>query len=268
MTTQPQRNADPEHADDAATAGTTGEGAPLDRSSPEWRSQFGVLPSAQRSQPAPLQTRGAVKKPEKKSPASFIVGALAVIGVGGIIAYGYNGYVPSRQRAETKHEKPEAGKTIVAVSSGSAVKKRLDAVKKAPPPAPTPAATPTPQAIRPPVSSAKPAVMRAKPASPSAAEASPRPVQTSEPQKPTPTPRLQRAAPKAPIIRTAPASTPAVAQAVVPRLEQKPASPKPEPVKAVVKPKPRPTLHPLPEIPPPHQEGIESDGTNPLDIPR
>ena len=267
MTTQPQINADPEQnrsknsAEDTVTTDTPGAHVPLDKSSPEWRSQFGVLPSAQRSQRAPIQTRGVAQKQEKKSPASFFLGALAVLGVGGIIAYGY---MPSRQKTEPKPEKPKSGKSVVAISSGSTVKKLRDAVKNAPPSAATPAAKPTaqptPWAVRP---SASPAKQTAHPA----AKATPRPLETPEPRKPTATPPPHRAAPKAPVNRAAPASPPAVAQAA-PRPQQKPASPKPEPVKAVVKPKPKPTLHPLPEIPPPHQEGIESDGTNPLDIPR
>ena len=269
MTTQPQVNADPEQnrsentADGAVTAEKLVERVPLDKSSSEWRSQFGVLPSVQRSQSAPILTRGtAAKKLEKRSPTSFIFGALAVIGVGGLIAYGY---MPSREKAEPKKEKLESRKAVVA--SGSTVKKLRDVVKKAQPPVTPPAAKPTPQAVRPSVPPAKPSVVKAQPTAHTAV-ASPRPFQILEPRKPTTAPPgPRRAVPKPTTAHEAPASPQAVTQ-TAPRPAPKPASPKPETVKTAVKPKPKLTLHPLPEIPPPHQDGIESDGINPLDIPR
>jgi hypothetical protein len=269
VTSQPQTSPGPGQNEN--TADNLDAPAPLDRSSAEWKSQFGVLPSARQNQnpstgPASTPGRGIVpptpvrEAPTKKNPVSFIVGSIALLGVAGLIAYGY---LPSRQAAELKKEDKEPKKA--AIASGNAVKRVRDrtaglsspspAVRSTSAPAiaiiPTPAPLPS-VAARPAVVKPTEEIERAVP--------SPRAVPTRKPE-PAATPRPRRE----PTSRVREA--PAVIAAATPRPEPKP---KPTPLpKVAVKPKPKPIpAQQLPKASRSTSESIESDGTNPLGLPQ
>ncbi|MBC8101009.1 MAG: hypothetical protein H7Z41_00285, partial [Cytophagales bacterium] len=148
------------------TTPSTGEpsgNTPLDRSSPEWRSQFGVLPSqGQRTTPASpvapapgapvpptrgiMPPRGIVPPPALTPPpaktrniASPIAIIAVVIGVGALVAYGF---LPSRtggrnSAGAAKNSAPDLGGATLA--SGSAAEK----LRNVPLPAPS-TVTPNP----------------------------------------------------------------------------------------------------------------------------
>ena len=254
MTSQPKTAPAPSQSESAAanTAETAATAAPLDRSSAEWRGQFGVLPS-------PYQQSGAapVAEARKRSPAAFIAGSIAVLSVVGLIAYGY---FPS-QRAG-KPNKAGESRTGAAAASRRSIKNKRGKVAKASSvsparaPAARSAAVVAKKAPVPVKAAAKPlAVPRPVIAAPkvvrAAAAAVPKAVR----------PQPQRQKPQPPIVRSAPAPVAVVA------------TPRPEPKAAIVKPAARPAAKPappqqLPKASRPNSESIESDGTNPLGLPQ
>lgn len=263
MTSQPKTTSGPSENAAGNTADTAGGDTPLDRSSAEWRSQFGVLPSAYQqsgaARPSLVRGRGAVppvppsEETQKRSPGAFIVGAIAVFGVAGLIAYGY---LPS-QRAGNPNK---GGKipTEAVIASGSSVKNTRG--KIAPTPSPSPSARPA--AV---VTKTSPVKVTAKsvpvPRPTIAASRAVRAAAVIAPKaaKPEPTPQPRRERPQPQVVRSAPAPVVVVA---TPRSEPKAAA------KPVAKPAPRPAPpQQLPKASRPNSD-VESDGINPLGLPQ
>jgi hypothetical protein len=293
VTSQPQT---PSGSDPYENMGdNTAKQVPLDRSSAEWRSQFGVLPSARQqyagTRPASEQSHRATRSgvaaetSRKNNPVSFIAAIAGIVLVGGLIAYGYR---PSQQAGgQKKVERPVSASpkgTVASGGSGAAVKKRPSKTAAVPSPVVAPAAVrraaiaPAP-VVEPSVKASVKTVVESVPkprrttrvvSGPQVATV--RPPETRKQVAATPRPR--RESPKTPPVLksptpAAPVATPSVtatAAAATPRPERTPI-PTPSVPKAVVRP-PRKPVTEQPTAPRPSLPNSDPDGTNPLGLPQ
>ncbi|MES2459632.1 MAG: hypothetical protein V4671_03555 [Armatimonadota bacterium] len=138
MTPQPQPAYSTSQNENGAES--VGTPRPLDRNSEEWRSQFGVLPSAYQQGAAarPAPTRGGRADSSRRSSESsrksgffsFLVAVVGMVVVGGLIAYGYG---PSQQAGKPKTE-PKVSHAVAV--SGTTVKRLQGKTAVAPSAAP------------------------------------------------------------------------------------------------------------------------------------
>ncbi len=245
---------------------------PLDRSSAEWRSQFGVLPSPWQqyatTRPVPgkgqriMPPSGEVEARGNQNPLSILVGIAGVILVGVLIAYGY---LPSQQAEGQKKAGENASQGIATASAY--VKRPRDKAAAVHSPAVT--ATTAPRATSAPAAPGKQSVKVTKSAAGQrrAPRETPAPRtavarMAGDPKRVVAAPRSRREALKTPTRRMQAAAV--IAVAATPRPEAKPFA-----TKAVVKSTPKPVVEQqLPATPRPNPESSDPGGTNPLGLPQ
>jgi hypothetical protein len=269
MTFHPQSSSGPRQNEN--NGNNTARPVPLDRSSAEWRSQFGVLPSAwqqyRTTRPAPghgaLSVAAANPAKKNKNPLSFLTAIAGIVVVAGLLAYGY---FPLQETDGQRKGEPALSRGRGAIGSSVSFEKLRNRTADHST-APAPAVLSTAVSARA-LTAVKPPVKTASARRPRrAVRASPRPqaaiAGSGETGKQDITaPRARREAPKAPAVR-ATAVAAAAPLATAPRLQR--AS---SPLNTRAEPSPAPVTQQSQSAPRPSTESSFQNGTNPLGLPQ